>query len=210
MAIGPCATNSENGVSLKRAIKIYRGPFVYIFHYFTLMYKFCTLLVNFWSCTLCFIRKKNTRDIGSKQANSAPLLPEFWTFKSSEVKIGRYSKERKLDLSFCDYCCWNIKIWRNRQIEEYLSFFTSPHSLSHPIPSSVMYCEFQILLNHLVIKFSIMDPVILYFQISIKNRNICAIVSQKLQNTDTFVAKITISAHPNFVHFLGLFVQGVF
>ena len=62
----------------------------------------------------------------------------------------------------------------------------------------------------LVIKFSIMDPVILYFQISIKNRNICAIVSQKLQNTDTFVAKITISAHPNFVHFLGLFVQGVF
>ena len=100
MAIGPCATNSENGVSLKRAITIYRGPFVYIFHYFTLMYKFCTLLVNFWSCTLCFIRKKNTRDIGSKQANSAPLLPEFWTFKSSEVKIGRYSKERKLDLSF--------------------------------------------------------------------------------------------------------------
>ena len=47
MAIGPCATNSENGVSLKRAITIYRGPFVYIFHYFTLMYKFCTLLVNF-------------------------------------------------------------------------------------------------------------------------------------------------------------------
>ena len=28
-------------------------------------------------------------------------------------------------------------------------------------PSSVMYCGFQILLNHLVIKFSIMDPVIL-------------------------------------------------
>ena len=55
-----------------------------------------------------------------------------------------------------------------------------------------------------------MDPVILYFQISIKNRNICAIVSQKLQNTDTFVAKITISAHPNFVHFLGLFVQVFF
>ena len=138
------------------------------------------------------------------------LLLKFQTFKSSEVKIGRYSKERKLDLSFCDYCCWNIKIWRNRQIEEYLSFFTSPHSLSHPIPSSVMYCEFQILLNHLVIKFSIMDPVILYFQISIKNCNICAIVPQKLQNTDTFVAKITISAHPNFLHFLGLFVQGVF
>ena len=28
-------------------------------------------------------------------------------------------------------------------------------------PSSVMYCGFQILLNHLVIKFSIMDPAIL-------------------------------------------------
>ena len=28
-------------------------------------------------------------------------------------------------------------------------------------PSSVMYCGFQILLNHLVVKFSIMDPVIL-------------------------------------------------
>ena len=133
-------------------------------------------------------------------------------------KNWQIQQRKEIRSFFCDYCCWNIqtfkssevKIWRNRQIEEYLSFFTSPHSLSHPIPSSVMYCEFQILLNHLVIKFSIMDPVILYFQISIKNRNICAIVSQKLQNTDTFVAKITISAHPNFVHFLGLFVQGVF
>ena len=47
-----------------------------------------------------FIRKKNTRDIGSKQASSAPLLLEFQTFKSSEVKIGGYSKEKNFDLSF--------------------------------------------------------------------------------------------------------------
>ena len=55
--------------------------------------------------------------------------------------------------------------------------------------SSVMYCGFQILLN----PFG--DQILHH-----------AIVSQKLQNTHTFVAKITIwiSAHPNFVHFLGL------
>ena len=52
-----------------------------------------------------------------------------------------------------------------------------------------MYCGFQILLN----PFG--DQILHH-----------AIVSQKLQNTHTFVAKITIwiSAHPNFVHFLGL------
>ena len=33
-----------------------------------------------------------------------------------------------------------------------------------------------------------------------KNHNIRAIVSQKLQNTRTLVAKITIYTHPNFVH----------
>ena len=27
-----------------------RGPIVYIIHYFTLMYKFCTLFVHYWSC----------------------------------------------------------------------------------------------------------------------------------------------------------------
>ena len=32
-----------------------RGPIVYIFHYFPLMYKFCTLFVHFWSCTLMYI-----------------------------------------------------------------------------------------------------------------------------------------------------------
>ena len=52
-----------------------------------------------------------------------------------------------------------------------------------------MYCGFQILLN----PFG--DQILHH-----------AIVSQKLQNTHTFVAKITIwiSAHPNFVQFLGL------
>ena len=73
-------------------------------------------------------------------------------------------------------------------------------------PSSVMYRGFQILLNHLVIKFSIMDPVILS-DFNKKNHNICAIVSQKLQNMHTFVAESTISAYPNFVQFLGLFVH---
>ena len=27
-----------------------RGPIVYIIHYFTLKYKFCTLFVHYWSC----------------------------------------------------------------------------------------------------------------------------------------------------------------
>ena len=95
----------------------------------------------------------------------------FKTSQFSTIVAGNWQIQQRKEIRsfFCDYCCWNIqtfkssevKIWRNRQIEEYLSFFTSPHSLSHPIPSSVMYCEFQILLNHLVIKFSIMDPVIL-------------------------------------------------
>ena len=44
-------------------------------------------------------QEKNTWDICSKQATSAPLLLEFQTFKSSEVKIGGYSKEKKFDLS---------------------------------------------------------------------------------------------------------------
>ena len=93
---------------------------MYIFHYFTLMYKFCTLFVHFWSCTLMYIgfhQEKNTRDIGSKQASSAPLLLEF-----PNIEI-----------------IWGLKIHL----------------------SSVMYCGFQMLLNLLVMKFSIMDPVIL-------------------------------------------------
>ena len=58
-------------------------------------------------------------------------------------------------------------------------------------PSSVMYCGFQILLNHLVVKFSIMDPVILsdfnkkkitiYVQLCPKNCKICTLLSQKAQ-----------------------------
>ena len=84
------------------------------------MYKFCTLFVHFWSCTLMYIgfhQEKNTRDIGSKQASSAPLLLEF-----PNIQI-----------------IWGLKIHL----------------------SSVMYCGFQMLLNLLVMKFSIMDPVIL-------------------------------------------------
>ena len=44
-------------------------------------------------------QEKNTWDICSKQATSAPLLLEFQTCKSSEVKIGGSSKEKKSDLS---------------------------------------------------------------------------------------------------------------
>ena len=66
--------------------------------------------------------------------------------------------------------------------------------------SSVMYCGFQILLNHLVVKISIMDPVILS-DFNKKNHNICAIVSQKLQNMHTFVAESTISAYLKFYNF---------
>ena len=44
-----------------------------------------------------------------------------------------------------------------------------------------------------------MDPVILS-DFNKKNHNLCAIVSQKLQNKHTFVAESTISAYPNFLY----------
>ena len=52
---------------------------MYIIHYFTLMYKFCTLFVHYLytieAYTLMYIgvhQEKDARVIGSKQAGSAP------------------------------------------------------------------------------------------------------------------------------------------
>ena len=103
-----------------------------------------------------FHQEKKTRDIGSKQASSAPLLLEFQTFKSSEVKIGGYSKEKNFDLSFVTIVAGISKHSNHRRLKIDGSGKQKDFHLSY-----VMYCGFQMLLNHLVIKFSIMDPVIL-------------------------------------------------
>ena len=84
------------------------------------------------------------------------LLLKFQTFKSSEVKIGGYSKEKNFDLSFVTIVAGISKHSNHRRLKIDGSGKQKDFHLS-----SVMYCGFQMLLNHLVIKFSIMDPVIL-------------------------------------------------
>ena len=130
-------------------------------------------------------QEKNTWDICSKQATSAPLLLEFQTFKSSEVKIGGYSKEKNFDLSFVTIVAGISKHSNHRRLKIDGSGKQKDFHLSY-----VMYCGFQMLLNHLVIKFSIMDPVILsdfnkkitiYVQLCPKNCKICTLLSQKAQ-----------------------------
>ena len=58
-----------------------RGPIVYIFHYFTLMYKFCTLLKLYINVHWVSSGKKNTRDIQGGLFNFPP--PKISKYKKN-------------------------------------------------------------------------------------------------------------------------------
>ena len=85
--------------------KIRRCQGTYCVH-FSLFYtnvQFCTLFVNFWSCTLMYIgfhqeKKYKGYSFKTSQVSTIALLLEFQTFKSSEVKIGGCSIKKKVDL----------------------------------------------------------------------------------------------------------------
>ena len=84
-------------------------------------------------------------------------------------------------MSLCMYCMIQIKVW---VFPKYMN-------------TSLECCRFNSL-NCSWVATAATE------KLECENHNIRAIVSQKMQNTHTFVAKITKSTHPNFVHFWGL------